>query len=250
MGVGRKSHYSLYKPGKKRNSFILKVFKYLLIVLILYELLTGFLVSTVIVENSSMIPLIQKNERLLVFKPIYPKYIFNDLIKIPGIGQPKRGDIVTYNQNFETDYPWYLKPVNSVISFFTFQKINLKTKYDYNNRINIGRVIAVPGDTIKIKNSIAYIKEENSENFIPEFTLLNDKYNINISTYPENWDSKSNPFYSDIDEIKIEQRCYFIMGDNRELYIDSRNSSLVPIQNIKGKIVFRYWPFRAINVLQ
>ncbi|MCL2705363.1 MAG: signal peptidase I [Spirochaetaceae bacterium] len=248
MIFGKKYQYSLYKPSRRKNSIFLKIIKFILIAFILYELITGFFIFTVNIESNSMEPLLHQNNRLLIFKLSYPQNIFNNRFTIPGIGQPKRGDIVIYHHNFERDYPWYLKPINSIINFFTFQKRELKTKYDYNNRVNVRRIVGIPGDTIKIKNNIAHIKPMESNNFVTEFDLNKDKYNINISSFPENWDSKNNPFYLDIDEIKIEEGFYFIMGDNRELYFDSRTSGLIPEQNIKGKVVFRFWPLKRINV--
>ena len=251
MGFGRRYQYSLFKPGRRKNSVIRKIVKYFFIAFILYELITGLLIFTLNIESNSMTPLMQKNNRLFIFKPAYPQGIFNNAFKLPGIGQPKRGDIVIYHQNFEKAYPWYLGYVNSLINFFTFQKKELKTKYDYNSRINVGRIAGIPGDTIKIKNNIAHIKPEKSDNFVTEFELTKNKYNINISSFPENWDSKNNPFYSensDNYEIKIADGCYFIMGDNRALYFDSRSSGLIPAQSIKGKVVLRYWPFKQINV--
>jgi len=248
MFFSKRYQYSHYKPGRRKNSIILKMVKIILVVLILYELITGFMIFTIKIGSNSMEPLMQQDNKLLVFKPSYQQQIFGNRIAIPGIGQPKRGDIVIFHQNFEKNYSWYLKPVNSIINFFTFQKKELKTKYDYNSRVNVSRIVGVPGDTIKIKNNVAHIKSMESDRFVTEFDLTKDKYNINISSFPENWDSKNNPFYLDIDEIKIEEGYYFIMGDNRELYFDSRTSGLVPEQNIKGKVVFRYWPLKRINV--
>ncbi|MCL2481127.1 MAG: signal peptidase I [Spirochaetaceae bacterium] len=248
MIFGKKYQYSLYKPGRRKKSFILKIVKFFLIVFILYEIITGIFIFTLNVKSNSMEPLMQKNNRLLVFKPSYQQRIFNNRFTIPGIGQPQRGDIVIFHQNFKKDYPWYLKPLNSIIKFFTFQKKELKTKYDYNDRVNLSRIVGIPGDTIKIKNNVAHIKSMESDIFVTEFELNKDKYNINISSFPDNWDSKNNPFYLDSDEIKIAEGYYFIMGDNRELYLDSRSSGLIPEQSVKGKAVFRYWPLKRINV--
>ena len=248
MIFGKKYQYNLYKPRRRKKSFILRIIKFFLLVIILYELITGFLIFTLNIDSNSMEPLMQKNNKLLIFKPSYNQQLFKNRVTIPGIGQPQRGDVVIYYKNFEKDYPWYLKPVNSVINFFSFQKKELKTKYDYNSRVNAGRIVGVPGDTIKIKNNVAHIRQEKSNNFVTEFEITKDKYNINISSFPGNWDSKNNPFYSDSDEIKIGEGFYFIMGDNRELYVDSRNSGLIPKNNIKGKAVFRYWPLKRINV--
>jgi len=248
MLFGRKFQYSLYRNNRRGNSVFLKVIKFLLIVVILYELITGLFIFTVNVNSNSMSPLLQENNRMFIFKPAYQQHILNNRFTIPGIGQPGRGDIVIYHKNFAIDYPWFLKPVNSIINFFTLQRKELNISRDYSNRVNIGRVIGIPGDTVIIKNNIAHIKSEEDNNFTTEFELTKDKYDINISSFPVNWDNENNPFNLNSDEIKIGEGHYFIMGDNRELYFDSRSSGLVPKENIKGRVVLRYWPLRIINV--
>ena len=52
---------------------------------------------------------------------------------------------------------------------------------------------------------------------------------------PENWNSDENPFNSDTEETAVKDGYYFIIGDNRELFPDSRSSGLVSSELIKGK---------------
>ena len=248
MLFGKKPEYTLFKSSRRRTSTVFIVAKFILIAFIVYELITGLFIFNVAVGSDLMVPLMQKNNKLLIFKPAYKQHIFGNAIAIPGIGQPKRGDIVVYQQNFVRNYPWYLKPVNTVIRFFTFQKKELKTNYDYSSRVSVSRIVGIPGDIIKVENNIAHIKLQESDNFVVEFELIGNIYNINTSSFPEGWDSENNPFYSNSDEVKIEEGYYFIMGDNREFYFDSRSSGLVPIENITGKVVLRYWPFKGIDV--
>lgn len=222
--------------------------RFLFIAFIFYEITTAYIVSTVSVKTTSMLPEIQENDRLLILKPVYSQYLFGKLIKIPGLSNPGRGDIVIYRENFTNPYPWYLKPVNSIVRFFTLQKKNLITNNSYNDKISVKRIIGLPGDIVKIKNNVVQIKPSAGERFLTEFELTSNKYNINILTLPENWNSAENPFNSDLEEIEIKNGFYFIIGDNRELFPDSRSSGLVSEDLIKGKAVLRYWPFKRINV--
>ena len=248
MGFSKKYQYSLYRPGPFKRFFLFRVIRFLLIALLFYEIMTVYIISTVIVQSSSMLPGIQKEDRLLIFKPLYSQYLFDKFIKIPGLSNPKRGDIVIYRQQFVKNYPWYLKPVNEVIRFFTLQKKNLKTNHSYNDSISVKRIIGLPGDTVKIKNNVVQIKPSGGERFLTEFELTGNRYNINISSLPENWNSDENPFNYDTEETAIKDGYYFIIGDNRELFPDSRSSGLVSSDLIKGKAVLRYWPFERINV--
>ncbi|MCL2792375.1 MAG: signal peptidase I [Spirochaetaceae bacterium] len=248
MFFGSRFQYSLYKSNRRKKSTILKIVKFFLIAIILYELITGLFITTVNVNSNSMSPLLHKDNRMLIFKPAYRQHILNNRFTLPGIGRPNRGDIVIYHKNFARDYPWYLKPVNSVINFFTLQKRELGTRHGYGSRVNISRIVGIPGDTIIIRNNVAHIMPGGRNNFVTEFELTQNKYDINISSFPANWDRENNPFSLGGDEIKIGDGYYFIMGDNRELYFDSRSSGLVPVQSIKGRVILRYWPLRMINV--
>ncbi|MEG0370850.1 MAG: signal peptidase I, partial [Clostridium sp.] len=44
-------------------------------------------------------------------------------------------------------------------------------------------------------------------------------------------------------KLKLKEGYVFVLGDNREVSEDSRNIGPIPIQNIKGHAVFRFFPF-------
>ena len=50
----------------------------------------------------------------------------------------------------------------------------------------------------------------------------------------------------------VPQHTYFVMGDNRSVSIDSRNSEIgcVSESQIIGKLVFRFWPFDQIGAIE
>lgn len=84
----------------------------------------------------------------------------------------------------------------------------------------IKRVIATPGDTLKIEADSVYVNGKKlSEPYINE---------------------PSNTTYELIDEFKIPNNYYFVMGDNRNYSVDSRNSliGLIGKEDIKGKVIF------------
>jgi signal peptidase I len=58
---------------------------------------------------------------------------------------------------------------------------------------NIKRIIAIPGDMIKIEGFIAYIKPRQSENYIKEDLLVKRAYTplVKSDYFPEGW----NPVY-------------------------------------------------------
>jgi len=83
----------------------------------------------------------------------------------------------------------------------------------------IKRIIALPGDTIKVKEEAIYING----------SPLDEPY-INEP-----------PKYT-ISEQKIAVNEYFVLGDNRNNSNDSHNGWTVPRQNIIGKAWLSIWP--------
>ena len=83
----------------------------------------------------------------------------------------------------------------------------------------IKRIIAVPGDTVEIKNNTVFVNDiPLSEPYIMEAP----KY-----IYPRQ---------------QIDANQYFVLGDNRNNSSDSHRGWTLPRENIIGKAWINYWP--------
>ena len=100
---------------------------------------------------------------------------------------------------------------------------------DGHEKLLIKRIVALPGDVITIEDGNVYIDD----------TQLTEPY-IN-SDYTRDF----------VDHLEIPEGYVFVMGDNRDVSIDSRDPRVgcVPIKLIVGKAVFRLYPFNSIGVL-
>lgn len=90
----------------------------------------------------------------------------------------------------------------------------------------IKRVIGLPGETVAIKKGKIYINDK----------VIDDEY-----AYGET---------SDFDKVTLADDEYFILGDNRLISKDSRYFGPIKDNEIKGKIVFRLFPFTKIGTVQ
>ena len=83
----------------------------------------------------------------------------------------------------------------------------------------IKRIIGMPGDTVAIKDGEIYINDEK----------IDDEYAYGMT--------------SDYERITLKSDEYFILGDNRLISKDSRYFGPIKEKEIKGKVIFRIFPF-------
>ncbi len=128
-------------------------------------------------------------------------YIITDKVSYK-IGDPQRGDIVVFKN-----------PKDETVDF-------------------IKRILAVPGDKIKVADGKIYLN--GSE--------LNEPYLANtIVTNP-------GAFLKDGQEVTVNDGHYITIGDNRPASSDSREWGFITRAEIIGKVFFRYWPADVIGL--
>lgn len=103
--------------------------------------------------------------------------------------------------------------------------------FTWNNKLLIKRVIGVPGDWIEIDtDGTIYLNGEQLE----EPYVTNKAFGECDLEFP----------------FQVPQEQYFVVGDMRESSIDSRNTLIgcIPKDQIVGKVFFRVWPFKSIEI--
>lgn len=95
----------------------------------------------------------------------------------------------------------------------------------------IKRIIGLPGETVQIKDGVVYINDE----------PIKEKSAVDVI---------KNPGLS-VEPILLEDKEYFVLGDNRNLSEDSRFANIgnVVFDDIIGKAWIRLKPFNFVNEL-
>ena len=183
------------------------------------------------IPSGSMIPTLLVGDYLFVSKFSYGYSRYSVPFSPPLISerifpsQPKRGDVAVFRKPTDTDV-------------------------DY-----IKRVIGLPGDKIQIKNGALFINGKMVERrriegmpkidplgrkfFVPQFdeTLPNGRSYKVLEILGDNGGSDNTGVFS------VPQGHFFMMGDNRDNSVDSRDPSVgfVPFRNFIGEAKLIFW---------
>jgi signal peptidase I len=156
-----------------------------------------------IVDGSSMVPTFTNNELLIVNRLAY---LDVDLSWAPGVetehwrpfGEPQQGDVVVFI------YPG--DPAHE--------------------RDFIKRVIAVPGQTVEIRDGTVVV----------DGMPLTEPYLVEV------WGGNMEP-------LVVPESNLFVMGDNRNNSFDSRSWGMLDQGLLIGRADLRYWPFDRIGMV-
>jgi signal peptidase I len=148
------------------------------------------------VPSGSMLPTIQIGDHIFVNKLAYA-------VRVPLIGT----EIVKVGDVHRDDVVVFVSPVDPSTDL-------------------IKRVIAVPGDTVEIRNKKLIV---NGEPFADPHAYFSDT-SITPTGHRDN-----------MPPTKVPEGKFFVMGDNRDRSYDSRFWGFANIADIKGKATFVYW---------
>ena len=213
--------------GKKRKkSSRNSAIEFVVIVAVALGLAVGiqaFLIKPFRIPSPSMEPTLKVGQRVLV----------NRLG--PHFGDPSRGDIVVFKppKGADDDRCGIAEEPESGIQ----GKPCERPTSDQSSNNFIKRVVALPGDWIKVVDNHVYLAKSRSgpfkaqsEPFVQKGTPCSELCNLRTP-------------------IQIPPGHFFMMGDNRGASDDSRQWGPVPKKWIIGRAFFTYWPPNRIGTL-
>jgi signal peptidase I len=148
------------------------------------------------VPSGSMLPTIQIGDHLFVNKLAYSVRLPLIGTELMETGQLHRGDVVVF-----------VSPIERSTDL-------------------IKRVIAIPGDTVEVKDKKVLVNGE----AVPDSHAHFSDNSISPNTHRDN-----------MPPLQVPEGKFFVMGDNRDRSYDSRFWGLANISDIKGKATFIYW---------
>ena len=202
-----------------------------LVVAVLIALgIRAFVVEPYRIPSGSMLPTLLIGDHLFVNKFIYGiKVPFTDL-RLPGIREPERGDVVVFTvaKRGTQTYPADRRP-------------------DLPREEFVKRVIGLPGDRIEMRDGIVYLNGEPVEHRPLGETFSDEAGNAlrveEVSLDDRTFRVLDDPRLSlrEPRPLTVEPGRYFVLGDNRDHSKDSRFWGTVRLAELKGPAFILYW---------
>ena len=207
---------------KARIKDIIEWIVCIIIALIIAIAFRFFVGTPTIVQQPSMVPTLQPNQRLWL----------NRWVRTTK-KMPSRGDIITFEAPSQIDLT-SAEIANSSVARYENEPTSVWSKFSYyvlevNKTSYIKRVIGLPGDHVEIKDGKVYINsQELQESYLPS-GIVTDNGHGNCT------------------DIIVPENCVFAMGDNRAQSSDCRRFGCIPLEKIESKVWIRIWPLNLFG---
>ena len=187
-----KSDKSPPSTTKSKWASFVENFKLIAIALLIATTVRIFIAEPRYIPSPSMVPTLAVGDRLLVDKVSYHSH------------PPEPGDIVVFEPPPQLQEYGYLA-----------------------SQAFIKRVIALPGQTIRIAQGLVFVDGQ----------PLKEPYILAAPAY-------------EMPPVEVPPGSLFVMGDNRNDSNDSHVWGFLPIENVIGKAAFRFWPWPRLGPLR
>lgn len=157
--------------------------------------------------------------RFIPSESMVPTLLVQDRLVVEKIsnytGKPTRGEILVF-------YPPFTGDQSDDITSRTMRWLGFTKNVAY-----IKRVIGLPGETVEVKNGSVFIDGK----------PLEEEY------------IKEKPMY-EYGPLKLKENELFMMGDNRNNSLDSHAWGPLPMKNVIGHAIVRFWPPQRIGAIK
>lgn len=179
------------------GALFLEMAKVIVLAIVIIIPIRVFLFQPFFVQGASMEPNFEDGEYLIINEFGYKH------TEVPGIGAVKQF------RDLERQEPIVFRYPRNPEQFY------------------IKRIIALPGESVAIKNGIVYVYNE----------IHHQGYALDETDYLDK-DVRT----SDMPKLTLADDEYFVMGDNRAFSYDSRAFGPIKREAIIGRVLLRAWP--------
>jgi signal peptidase I len=230
-----------YAEQKNKRHRIRGIVFWFLGIFILYNSFTSFFFSMRVLENDSMRPGLRRGDRFICLSFTVHGILANLSFPLRPV---RRGNIILIDTSRREEQSLPKLALDWIIRFFSAQRFSL---FNRDHRTYLKRIVGLPGDEISMTNFVLRVREEGSSHTFTEFELSDRDYVPDIPHVPAIWD-ESLPFSGNMDRIVLGENECFVLSDDRGNTNDSRTWGPVPIKQVTGKVLLRYWPLNRLGL--
>lgn len=207
---------------KARVKDIIEWIVCIIIALIIAIAFRYYVGTPTIVQQPSMVPTLQPNQRLWL----------NRWVRTTK-KMPSRGDIITFEAPSKVDLT-SAEIAENAVARYENEPRSIWSKFSYyvlevNKTSYIKRVIGIAGDHVVIKDGKVFVNDQElQETYLPS-GIVTDNGHGNCT------------------DVIVPENCVFAMGDNRSQSSDCRRFGCIPLDKIESKVWIRIWPLNLFG---
>ena len=192
---------------------------YCIIIAIVLALLFRYFIGTpTIVQQVSMYPTLEQNQRLWLNRWTRTTKTL-----------PERGEIITFEAPTTKFYTSSEIDPDNPVARYENEPTNIFGKFvkyvlEIGKESYIKRVIALPGEHVEIKEGKVYINGEELDEPYLQSGVVTDVEGVGFS------------------DFVVPENTVFAMGDNRPHSTDCRVFGCIPLEKIESTVAIRIWP--------
>jgi signal peptidase I len=194
-------------------------------------------------DSDSMNPTLNAGDRVFVSPLLYGPRL--DIVNwvLPGITEPRHGDLALVRPGYMRDMTGLQRVVNPFVRFGTLERVRTDDGDEWRSAFQVKRVIGLPGDTVRMERFVAYVRPAGESGWSSEFELSESEYDIVNESLPEGWQG-DDIFGDAMSEVTLGPEEYFVLSDHRTRGVDSRYWGPIDEASLRGRVILRYWPLR------
>jgi len=207
------------KGGQAPKSSAWEWIKSFAVALVLFLIIRTFVANTFVIISSSMENTLLVGDLLLVNRAAIGSQIPGTTMRIPGYSRPERGDVLVFDPHHEVD----MKLVK--------------------------RLMGLPGDTLEMRSKrLSRNGEALDEPYVQYFDESGNPGSSDMQWQLDylapGVDKESyGPRRDDWGPIVVPEGHYFMLGDNRDLSLDSRYWGPLAAWRIEGRVILTYFSY-------
>lgn len=239
--------YQSYTLQRQRREFLKRLALVVFTVYLTSLVLDDMLLQLLRLETASMEPSVRSGEVVVAFPLAYQIRLPFVPWTFPGLRSPQRGDLVLVRPPYVDELWPPAKFLRDLVQFFTLGRVEpFPPTSPAVDRVQLRRLVALPGDTLVFRGGVAYVKPAGEEFFLSEFEVARQAYEIFRPPSPEGWEA-SDPLSGEGMERKLGEGEYWVLADNRAGE-DSRVWGPVSRDHLEALIWLVVWPLERLSL--